>query len=61
VNEEEISYDREVLVEVLIYHQRKNLQYCQCGWGDLGRSHSDHVADIYEQSIKMRNIGAQSV
>jgi hypothetical protein len=54
MNENIIPYDRKVLVEVLIYHQRKNVRYCECGWGELGKSHAEHVADIYEMSIKER-------
>jgi hypothetical protein len=48
-------YDRKVLIEVLIYHQRKNVTYCMCGWSELGRSHAEHIADVYEQSIKGRS------
>ena len=49
-----IRYDRDVLVQVLVFHQRQDPQYCTCGWGELGKSHADHVADIYEMSIKER-------
>lgn len=44
-------YDRRVLVEVLIYHWRKDIRYCGCGWGELGLSHAEHIADVYEQSV----------
>ena len=54
MNKIKIRYDREVLVEVLVYHQRKNSQYCACGWGELGKSYAEHVADIYEMAIKER-------
>lgn len=45
------TYDRKVLVDVLVYHQRKNAQSCHCGWGTLGASHADHIADVYEASV----------
>lgn len=45
---------RGVLVEVLTYHQRKDAQYCSCGWGVLGESHAEHVADIFEDSVLQR-------
>ena len=44
-------YHREVLVEVLIYHQRTSIERCGCGWDKLGASHSEHVADVYEASV----------
>jgi hypothetical protein len=47
----DISYDRKVLVEVLIYHWPTNTSGCFCGWAELGHSHSEHVADIYEMTM----------
>jgi hypothetical protein len=39
---------RALVVEVLIQHQRKDIGSCMCGWGvdsgQVGRSHSAHVA-----------------
>ena len=46
-----LGYDREVLVEVLVYHQATSTSGCHCGWAELGKSHADHVADVYEQSM----------
>lgn len=46
-----MPYDRAVLVNVLIYHQRTATSGCGCGWAVLGASHAEHVADVYEQSI----------
>jgi hypothetical protein len=43
-----VTYDRELLIRVLVYHQRKDSQYCACGWGVLGASHAAHVTDVYE-------------
>ena len=40
--------ERELMVEVLIFHQRKDAQYCMCGWGELGKSHSEHVIQVFE-------------
>jgi hypothetical protein len=44
-----MKYDREVLVAVLIAHQRRDVGGCRCGWDILGHSHSQHVIDSYEQ------------
>lgn len=54
--EETIKYDREVLIEILIYHYRKDSSSCGCGWGELGRSHCAHVADVYEACIKANRV-----
>lgn len=45
-----IGYDRAVLVEVLVFHYRRGIEGCGCGWAELGRSFPEHVADVYEQS-----------
>lgn len=44
-------YDRAALVEVLVYHQRRDIGSCGCGWAELGHSHAEHVADVYEAAI----------
>lgn len=44
-----MKYDREVLVAVLIAHQRNSSHGCRCGWDILGHSHPEHVIDSYEQ------------
>lgn len=49
-----VPYDREVLVTVLVYHYRNDNSSCGCGWAELGRSHPEHVANVYEQSIRAR-------
>lgn len=49
-----IKYDREVLVNVLVYHYRNENASCGCGWAELGCSHPKHVADVYEQSMTAR-------
>lgn len=46
-----VTYDRDVLVQVLVYHQRQDSQSCLCGWDKLGASHPEHVADMYEQAL----------
>ena len=53
-------YDRDVLIEVLIYHHRVAPgKGCGCGWGDrpqdLGCSWADHVATVYEESLVARH------
>jgi hypothetical protein len=50
-----VRYDRDVLVEVLVYHWRVGPgKGCGCGWDDLGRSWPEHVADVYEMSTTSR-------
>lgn len=53
-----LTYDRGVLINVLVYHWRTNISGCGCGWGDLpahlGLSHAAHVADVYEASLLAR-------
>lgn len=45
------DYDREVLVTILVYHWRTD-NGCGCGWAVLGASHAEHVADVYEESMR---------
>lgn len=40
-----------VLVEVLIYHYRKNSSDCGCGWSELGALHPAHVAEVFRDSL----------
>lgn len=47
-----LPYVRSVLVQILIYHYRKENSSCGCGWSELGRSHPEHVVDVYETSIR---------
>lgn len=44
-------YDRDLLVAVLVYHQRQSIKGCACGWSVLGASHADHVASVYEGAV----------
>lgn len=46
----QVLYDREMLTTVLVGHQRQSAQFCLCGWGELGKSHAEHVADVYERA-----------
>ncbi len=48
------EYNREVLTTTLVYHKRKDIKSCSCGWLVLGASHADHVADVYEESVAAR-------
>jgi hypothetical protein len=50
LNEEE----RTILKTVLIYHYRKDISGCGCGWAELGRSHAEHVINIFEESVEMQ-------
>ena len=43
---DEPQFNRAVLVEVLVYHQRTDARFCSCGWGQLGHSHAEHIADV---------------
>lgn len=44
--------ERTILVDVLVYHYRKNSASCGCGWAELGRSHPEHVVDVFEQALE---------
>lgn len=44
-------YSRSVLVEILVYHWATSTSGCGCGWAELGHSHAEHVADVYEAAI----------
>jgi hypothetical protein len=50
----ELSWSRDLLIEVLVYHQRINETYCACGWSVLGAFHAEHIADVYESSMAAR-------
>lgn len=50
--DEETPYDRDVMISVLVYHQRRDITFCSCGWGALGRSHAEHVVEVYEQTMR---------
>ncbi len=45
------AYDRQVLVDVLVYHWPTRTSGCWCGWDELGASFPEHVADVYEASV----------
>ena len=47
-------YDREALIEVLVYHQPTSTSGCICGWAVLGASHPEHVVDQYERVMNGR-------
>jgi hypothetical protein len=51
-------YDRELLTTVLVHHWQTRMSGCGCGWGRLGASWPEHVADVYEQSIRARAVDA---
>lgn len=49
-----MTYDREVLTAVLVYHWPTASSGCHCGWSVLGASFPEHVADVYEESVAAR-------
>lgn len=50
----EVTYDRDALVQVITYHRKIDIKGCMCGWAELGKDHSQHVADVYEESVRER-------
>lgn len=55
-----VVYDRNVLVEVLIYHWRDGITGCGCGWAELGKSWPEHVATVYEESVVAHGLGCDA-
>jgi hypothetical protein len=52
-----VKYDRQVLVDILVYHYRVAPgKGCGCGWNELGRSWPEHVATVYEESVRARSL-----
>lgn len=47
-----MTYSRALLVEALVFHQRMDIGSCRCGWADLGKSHAEHIANIYEERLR---------
>lgn len=47
-----MEYNREVLLQVLIYHQQTPTSGCHCGWAELGKSYCEHVVNVYEETIR---------
>lgn len=47
-----MQYRRDILNNVLIYHQRKNIGECICGWSVLGALHAEHICDVYEATLQ---------
>jgi hypothetical protein len=54
------TFDRDVLVEVLVYHWPTATSGCWCGWAELGKSFAGHVADVYEASVRARTDGTEA-
>lgn len=50
-----VTYDRDVLTTVLVYHWPTQSSGCWCGWAVLGASFPEHVADVYEASVTARD------
>lgn len=49
-----VPYDREALVLVITYHRKVDIKGCMCGWAELGKDHSKHVANVYEQTVRRK-------
>jgi hypothetical protein len=47
--------ERELLVAILVAHQRRDISGCICGWSVLGASHPEHIADMFEAALKVTN------
>ena len=50
-------YDREVLMHVVNHHHKVEIKGCICGWAALGRTIGEHVADVYEESVRIKELG----
>lgn len=48
---ETIPFDRDLMIDILVYHWITKTSGCGCGWGVLGHSHAKHVVEVYEMSI----------
>lgn len=44
-------HERQLLIAVLVAHQRKDIHGCICGWAKVGRSHPEHVVDCYDAAL----------
>ena len=42
------------IAAALTAHQRRDSQFCICGWGQLGKSHADHQADAVIRDLGLR-------
>lgn len=47
-----MKFDRDLMIEILTYHYRKDISSCGCGWSELGKSHPEHVVNIYEDVMR---------
>jgi len=47
----------DLAVYLLILHQRKDSQSCLCGWGELGRSHPEHQANVLQLAGVLKQSG----
>lgn len=56
----DVRYDHALLVEVLVAHQRRDIEGCRCGWSELGHSHPEHIATEYEGAVREALAGQYS-
>ena len=40
--------------EILIYHQRRDITGCLCGWSELGKSHPGHQVQLLKEAGLLR-------
>lgn len=50
-SKEPLLFDRELMIEVMVYHWPTKNSGCHCGWSELGRSFPEHVVEVYEHRI----------
>lgn len=53
-----MSFDPDVMIDVLIDHQRTESSGCHCGRLQLGGSYAEHVVDEYEGRMIRREARA---
>lgn len=49
-----MEFNREIMIEVLVYHWPTKSSGCHCGWAELGKSFPEHVVKVYEDSVRLR-------
>lgn len=37
---------------ILVYHYRRSIEGCGCGWGELGKSHARHVQELIVAEVE---------
>jgi hypothetical protein len=50
---------RQLAEEILIYHQRKDITGCICGWAELGKSHPGHQVEMLTRAGLLAEAAAE--